>query len=84
MAWTVTVAKPAQKQTARFPAKDQQRILAAIGSMALDPFGGDILKLEGEGNRWRRRIGSYRIFLSVDTVAKAAVTAIIRRPSNTY
>jgi hypothetical protein len=32
--------------------------------MALDPFGGDILKLEGESNRWRRRIGNYRIFLT--------------------
>jgi hypothetical protein len=31
MAWTVIVAKPAQKQTARFPAKDQAKIKAGIG-----------------------------------------------------
>jgi hypothetical protein len=50
MAWTVTVAKPAQKQTAKFPAKDQATIGAAVASMADDPFAGDVLKLESEGN----------------------------------
>ena len=85
MAWTVTVARPAQKQVARFPAKDQQKIGAAVRSMVDDPFAGDVLKLEGEGNRWRRRIGSYRIFFTVDTTAKAvAVSAILRRTSRTY
>ena len=48
MAWTVIVAKPAQKQAAKFPAKDQGKIGDAIGSMADDPFGGDVLKLEGK------------------------------------
>jgi hypothetical protein len=61
MAWTVTVAKPAQKQTARFPAKDQAKIGAAIRSVAADPFAGDVLKLEGEDDLWRPRTGSYRI-----------------------
>jgi mRNA-degrading endonuclease RelE of RelBE toxin-antitoxin system len=35
--------------------------------MAIDPFAGDILKLQGEGNRWRRRVGNYRIFFSIDS-----------------
>ena len=30
--------------------------------MEADPFFGDTIKLEGERDRWRRRIGSYRIF----------------------
>ena len=67
MAWTVTVAKPAQKQVANFPVKDQKRIGAAVSAMAIDPFAGDILKLQGEGNRWRRRVGNYRIFFSIDS-----------------
>jgi mRNA-degrading endonuclease RelE of RelBE toxin-antitoxin system len=85
MAWTVTIARPAQKQAARFPAKDQNRIAAAIRSMAGDPFCGDVLKLEGESNRWRRRVGSYRIFFAVDiTASTVAVSAILRRTSSTY
>jgi mRNA interferase RelE/StbE len=85
MAWTVTVAKPAQKQTAKFPAKDQAKIGAAVLSMADDPFSGDVLKLEGEDNHWRRRVGSYRIFFEVNSSARTvAVTAITRRTSKTY
>jgi len=53
--------------------------------MAHDPFSGDVLKLEGEGNRWRRRVGSYRIFFSVDGAARTVpVSAIVRRTSKTY
>jgi hypothetical protein len=34
MRWTVTVARPAQKAVAKFPVKDQVKILAAIEAMA--------------------------------------------------
>ena len=85
MAWTVTVAKPAQKQAARFPARDQAKIGDAVRSMAVAPFAGDVLKLEGEDNLWRRRVGSYRIFFAVDGKARTvAVTAIVRRTSRMY
>ncbi len=70
MTWTVVVAKAAQKQLARFPAKDQDKLAAALVAMEADPFLGDILKLEGESDRWRRRVGSYRIFFAVDRAAR--------------
>jgi mRNA interferase RelE/StbE len=85
MRWAVLVARPVQKQRARFPAKDQARISAAIAQLADDPFGGDVLKLEGEAGRWRRRVGNYRIFFSVDAAARTvSVSAILRRTSTTY
>jgi mRNA-degrading endonuclease RelE of RelBE toxin-antitoxin system len=53
--------------------------------MADDPFAGDVLKLEGEKDRWRRRVGNYRIFFSVDkSTLTIAVSAIVRRTSTTY
>ena len=85
MAWRVSVAKPAQKQIARFPAKDQERIGEAVRMLAHDPFSGDVLRLEGSGHRWRRRVGSYRVFFSVDSVQKTvSVLAVVRRTSTTY
>jgi mRNA-degrading endonuclease RelE of RelBE toxin-antitoxin system len=85
MTWTVIVAKPARKQLARFPAKDQVGIEAALKAMAANPFSGDIIKLEGEATRWRRRVGSYRIFFAVDAAKNSvAVSAILRRTSTTY
>ena len=85
MTWTVTVARPAQKAVAKFPAKDRVKISAAVQAMAGAPFAGDVVKLEGGGHRWRRRVGSYRIFFAVDTDARTVdVSAIVRRTSTTY
>jgi len=53
--------------------------------MAENPFSGDIIKLEGANNHWRRRLGSYRVFFAADTAARTvAVSAIVRRTSTTY
>ena len=41
MTWTVIIAKATQKQLARFPAKDQDKIAATIRTMAENPFSGD-------------------------------------------
>jgi len=60
MTWTVTVARPAQKAVAGFPAKDQVKIEAAVQAMATDPFAGDVINLEGGGNRWRKDGGDQR------------------------
>jgi mRNA-degrading endonuclease RelE of RelBE toxin-antitoxin system len=85
MSWTVIVAKPAQKAVAKFPVKDQVKILAAIEAMADGPFVGDVTKLEGENRRWRRRVGNYRIFFTANTGRKTAeISAIVRRTSTTY
>jgi hypothetical protein len=85
MAWTATVAKPAQKQAAKFPVKDQQRIAATVPVTEEDPFYGDVLKLEGAGNRWRRPGWQLSDFFSVDITLKTVhVSAIFRRASTTY
>lgn len=85
MTWNVVVAKAAQKQLAKFPVKDQVRIAKAMRAMADDPFSGDIIKLEGQNDRWRRRVGNYRIFFAVDRDATTiGISAIMRRTSTTY
>src|ERR1035438_3117324 len=48
MTWTLAVARTAQKQLRRIPVRDRDKIAAAIRTMAIDPFEGDIIKLEGE------------------------------------
>ena len=85
MSWTVIVAKAARKQLARVPVRDRDRIVAALQTMAADPFSGDIVKLEGDGLRWRRRVGNYRIFFAVVRAERNVfISAIVRRTSSTY
>src|ERR1019366_3883841 len=58
MTWILAVARAAQKQLRRIPVRDRDKIAAAIRTMATDPFEGDIIKLEGEADRYRRRVGN--------------------------
>lgn len=52
--------------------------------MRLNPYAGDVLKLEG-GEAWRRRIGAYRIFFVIDQAERSVlVFRIERRGSGTY
>jgi len=46
MEWTVVLAGPAKKSLKGIPAKDRNRIVAALGEMQLNPFQGDIRKLQ--------------------------------------
>jgi mRNA-degrading endonuclease RelE of RelBE toxin-antitoxin system len=81
--WRVNVAGNARKAVDTFPRKDQERILAALDGMALDPFSGDIRKLGP--NEYRRRVGSYRVRYTVHPELRfVQVTAIVRRTSTTY
>jgi mRNA interferase RelE/StbE len=83
--WRVVIANSAEKQLDRVPHKDAERIALAIETLFEDPFTGDIVKLAGEENQWRRRIGSYRLFFEIIHDERTVlVQNIQRRGSKTY
>ncbi len=45
--WGVVLAGPARKSLDRAPAHDRARIRAALDSMEIDPFYGDVKYLKG-------------------------------------
>src|SRR3990172_560267 len=78
-------AREVYKELERIPLSDQNRVLAAIEQLPLNPLAGDIEKMKGEQNSWRRRVGAYRIFYELDAKEKIIhVFRIERRTSNTY
>ena len=79
------IAKSAFKEISRFPKKDIERILRVFEDLPLNPYAGDMEKMEGEDGVWRRRIGNYRIFYHLDKNRKLiSVFKIERRTSTTY
>lgn len=83
--WELRIRDNVYKQLAKFPPKDQKRLLKAIELLLSNPFAGDIQKMEGEENVWRRRIGSYRIRYEI--IIKDSVIYVFlveRRTSKTY
>ncbi len=65
--WKLQIDPSLIKSLKRFPQKDGRRILSAIENLSRNPFIGDIQKMKGEDNVWRKRIGSYKIFYEVNS-----------------
>ena len=81
--WRIAVEKRARKATERIPAKDAERVALAIDRLGIDPYAGDVRKL-GPGS-YRLRVGSYRVFFSIDPAARiVTVIDLVRRSSTTY
>lgn len=85
MTWNVLVTGPARRQLSRAPAEYQLRLLRAIEEIAVNPSAGDTIKLKGEANTFRRRIGPWRIIFTLHPRQRIVeVAAVVRRSSTTY
>ena len=85
MNWELHLRKRVKKHLLRFPKKDQIHIAAGLKELTTNPYSGDIEKISGEENVWRRRIGAYRIFYEIISQEKVIhVFRIERRTSKTY
>ncbi len=85
MNWKIYITARVEKQIRKLPKSYIERIGIAIDAMESNPFTGDIEKLDGKENIWRRRIGSYRIFYEINNTRKIVyIFSIKRRTSSTY
>ena len=65
MSWELIVDNIVRKRVKRIPKHDAKKLVCVMEELAVDPYGGDIEKMEGEENSWRRRVGNYRIFYEI-------------------
>lgn len=70
MIWTVTVMPSAEKQLARIPNPDKERLLAAIAALEEGIEGRDIRPLAGRTD-YRLRVGKWRVLMDVDDENRA-------------
>lgn len=63
--WALQIDPSVLKSLKRIPRNDARRIITVIERLPTNPYLGDIQKMKGEENVWRRRVGSYRIFYEV-------------------
>ena len=71
--WTVIITPRAEKDLRRVGADHAERAEAALDAMAANPRQGDIRKLTGVDDEWRRRVGDWRIRFTIDDAARAVV-----------
>jgi len=83
--WDLRIDSGIFKIFKKIPRYDAETILEIIKLLPINPYFGDIQKMKGEDNVWRRRIGAYRIFYGIKTVEKIIlVFHLERRSSKTY
>ena len=83
--WVLQVDPVVFKALKKIPRKDAERILFIIENLPLNPFSGDIQKMKGEEDVWRRRVGNYRIFYELLFKQRIIhLYQVERRTSKTY
>lgn len=82
--YEVRVARSADKDIQALPSEIRKRVEDAIRGLASNPFPSGCEKLQGERNRWRLRVGKYRIIYSVDTEQRILRVEKIRLRSEAY
>lgn len=64
--YSVVLSKSAEKYLYGRSEKDSRLIIKALEEMAIDPFSGDVKKMKGSDDEYRRRAGKYRIIFTVE------------------
>ncbi len=83
--WNLRVDPGVFKILKKMPRRDAEVVLNVIRLLPVSPYFGDIQKMKGESNVWRRRAGSYRIFYKIMIAEKTIlVFRLERRTSKTY
>ena len=83
MSWEIRIAKRVLKQVKKIPKKDARRLSIVLQSLSENPYKGDLEKLKGEENIWRRRVGAYRIIYEIFPKRKFIFIEDIRRRRDT-
>lgn len=83
--WVLVVERDVAKTLKKFPRDYAAAIFDAINLLPTDPFAGDIEKMKGEDNVWRRRIGAYRFKYELRPASRMVIVFHVeRRTSTTY
>ena len=83
--WDLQIDPGVFRALKKIPRPDVENILIAVHLLPENPYFGDVQKMKGENNAWRRRIGSYRIFYRVKAAERVIlVFHLERRTSKTY
>jgi mRNA interferase RelE/StbE len=78
--YRVVVLPSAARSLGRLPRNDIRRIAQVLDNLQVDPRPSGVVKLTGEGDRYRVRVGRYRILYIIrDEILTVTVVAIGHR-----
>ncbi|HZG52851.1 MAG TPA: type II toxin-antitoxin system RelE/ParE family toxin [Pyrinomonadaceae bacterium] len=83
-AYTVTVSNSAQKEIKALEHGLRVRVVLSLRSLAGEPRPSGCRKLVGSQNRWRVRVGDYRVIYTVDDAGRVIEIVAVRHRSKAY
>ncbi len=82
--YKVLISNRAEKQIKSLPEKIRTKVKAKLIDMESNPFSGDVKKLKVSQNRYRARVGQYRIIFDVDKKTVIAYILTVRHRKDAY
>lgn len=83
--WGLEISSSVFRTLRWLPKRDARRVLDATYALPFDPYAGDIVKMKGESDAWRKRVGAYRIFFKTLVRERTIVVFNLeRRTATTY
>jgi mRNA interferase RelE/StbE len=80
----IEFTKRALKSLRSFQPQVRQRVLEKIGELPSDPFPHGVLKVHGEQNVYRLRVGDYRILYEVYKNGEVILIVKVEHRSTVY
>jgi mRNA interferase RelE/StbE len=82
--YSVTLKHSAQKDVWALDATMRVRVIRALRELANEPRPHGCRKLVDSENKWRVRVGDYRIIYAVDDAARAVDVIAVRHRGKAY
>ncbi len=82
--YSITFARSARKELEKLPSAAARRIVDHIEALTTIPRPFRAIKLQGDKNLWRIRIGDYRVIYNIDDSACAIDVSAIRHRRDAY
>jgi mRNA interferase RelE/StbE len=82
--YSISFARSARRELERLPGDLAVRILAKVEALGENPRPVGVIKLHGQKNLWRMRVGDYRVVYSIDDFSKAVDVSVIRHRRDVY
>ena len=83
MSYAVSLLRRAQRELARLPASDYERVRDAIGGLGQDPRPSGCLRLTGRDG-WRIRVGVYRVIYEIDDAREYVTVSHVGHKRDVY
>ena len=78
------ITEPAEKDLAGLDKETQRRIKTALDRLITCPQNVDLRKLHGSPERWRLRVGDWRVILRIDRGQRILYVLRIRHRRDAY